>query len=173
MANCASCGSTIVVGGVTQSGLRFCGKKCAQNSALLVAAQSLPPDLVEQQVRALFQAACPKCGGEGPVDIRFNHRITSALYLTWWKTKSSVSCAKCAKKEQWGAIAHCMILGWWGFPWGIVGAPVQIGRNVSELLKAKSTEPSEALRLHVRRQLAANPPAEGVMSPYLRVPGAA
>lgn len=172
MASCATCGTTIVFGGIKDAGLQFCNKKCAENSGFLRTAASLPADLIEQHTRALFDGPCPKCGGPGPVDVRFNHRITSALYLTWWKTKASICCAKCGMREQWGSLAYCAGLGWWGIPWGILGTPVQIGRNVFEMSKAKRTEPSDALRTHVRRHLATQVPPPAAASPYVRVPGA-
>lgn len=171
MASCATCGSTIVFGGVKESGMQFCNQKCFQASPLVHAIAGVPQDLVEQHARALFEAPCPRCGGPGPVDVRFNHRITSVVYLSWWKTNASICCAKCGRKEQIGSLLYCTGLGWWGFPWGILGTPIQIGRNIVEMSKGKKAEPSEALRLHVRQHLATQIPPPAPPTPYVRVPG--
>jgi hypothetical protein len=55
------------------------------------------------------------------------------------------------------------LFGWWGFPWGIFGTPIQILRNLDRLGPSKGqTEPSDALVEIVRADLAtrliASPP---------------
>src|SRR5438105_2023640 len=154
MASCATCGTTILFGGINAGGMRFCNKKCAEKCIFLATAQSIPDDLVRSEAARVFAGQCPKCGGEGPTDLRFHHRVHSMIYLTQWKSHASMSCAACAKKQQIGSIFYCAGLGWWGFPFGLVITPVQIVRNINEIAKAKRTEPSEALLRHVRLVIA-------------------
>src|SRR4051812_17521519 len=132
MASCATCGTTILFGGVNAGGLKFCGKKCAAKNTLLTAAMAVPDDLVFSEALQVFEGKCPQCGGDGPIDLRYSHRIHSLVYISQWKSIGLISCAQCAKKKQLGSIAYCAGLGWWGFPWGIIGTPIQIARNISE-----------------------------------------
>ena len=44
-------------------------------------------------------------------------------------------------------VLFCLLLGWWGFPWGLILTPVQVVRNVSGMLSGReSSRPSEDLR---------------------------
>jgi hypothetical protein len=172
MASCATCGTSILFGGVKAGGFRFCGKKCAERSTFLATVSSIPDDLVRDEASKVFASTCPQCGGAGPVDLRYHHRVHSLIYLTQWKSHASLSCAACAKKKQIGSIFYCAGLGWWGFPFGLIVTPVQIGRNISEIAKGKRDQPSDALLRHVRLTIAQQSPAPGAPTPYVRDPAA-
>lgn len=169
MASCAACGTTIF-GGVKIDGNQYCNQKCATYAGVLRAAGSVPQDLVDQHVATVFNGTCPKCGGPGPVDIRKNHKITSMLVLSTWKTQSPICCAACGKKEQVKALVHCSLLGWWGIPNGIMRTPFHIGKNLKAIKANAATEPSEDLKRHVRLTLASRPGQDGG-SNYPRTPG--
>lgn len=171
MATCAACGTTIF-GGIKSEGNEFCNQRCASYAGLIRQAASLPQDLVDQEVAKIFNGSCAKCGGPGPVDIRHNHKIISMLVLTKWSTEAPISCAACGKKAQVGALVSCCLLGWWGFPNGLVRTPFQIAKNLKALKANKATEPSDALKRHVRLVLASRPQANE-FSNYPRVQGAA
>jgi hypothetical protein len=64
------------------------------------------------------------------------------------------------------AIATSSVLGWWGFPWGLLVTPVQIARNIVGLFATPDpASPSRALTDLVRRQLAEQMMAEGAAHP--------
>jgi hypothetical protein len=49
-----------------------------------------------------------------------------------------------------------LLLGWWGFPWGVLVTPLQLGRNVIGFFSVpEPTSPSPALENMLRLQLAA------------------
>jgi hypothetical protein len=49
------------------------------------------------------------------------------------------------------------LFGWWGFPWGILVTPVQVVRNIVNLVKnPDEKKPSETLRNIVRQSIASN-----------------
>lgn len=61
----------------------------------------------------------------------------------------------CARKRQAGDALFSLVLGWWGFPWGLIMTPVQIGRNVVGMFRnVDSTGPSENLERAVGMALA-------------------
>lgn len=165
MAKCDYCGTTIVFGGARDGNLRFCNDRCRQNGALIRASQQLPNEVVQQHLWAVFQGLCPKCGGNGPVDVHTSYRVWSALYLTSWNSRPEVCCRSCGTKKQLGDTAFCLFLGWWGFPWGIVMTPVQLCRNISGVFGGALTNPSPQLerfvRMHLAAQAAAPPPGAG------------
>jgi hypothetical protein len=155
MAKCDSCGTTILLGGKRQDGLRFCNDKCQSDGQLLAFAKSLPKELVLEKLGEVYNGSCPKCGGRGPVDVHNSYRIWSLLVLTSWSTHPIISCRSCARNQQLGHLLFSMVAGWWGFPWGIFITPVQLVRNVVALMGGpKPGNPSPILESFVRRQVA-------------------
>jgi hypothetical protein len=135
MATCDHCGTFILFGGKRLGGLRFCSDACLQKGSYRSAAQQLaqqvPEELVQQQVLAVHQGVCPKCGREGPIDVHVSHRVWSAIHLTSWKSRQHVSCRACAVKAQCGDALFSLLFGWWGFPFGLVLTPVHAARPQS------------------------------------------
>ena len=144
------------MGGVSAGAQRFCNGRCHQNAFILSAAQQIPPDAIERQVEEVFRGNCPQCRGLGPIDVHKVHRVWSALVLTRWTTTPQVSCRSCATKSQLGGVLSSAVLGWWGFPWGLILTPVQIGRNLAGICAGPdSSKPSASLRKLVQVNLGA------------------
>ena len=156
MATCDACGTTILFGGVKSADLRFCNAKCQAKGALLSLARQLPPDLIKQQTSSVYHGSCPKCHGPGPVDVHTSYLVWSALVVTSWKNTPQVSCKSCGVKSQLGNAAASLLVGWWGFPWGLVMTPVQIVRNVVGAMRHGSADgPSPNLERVVSMTIAA------------------
>jgi hypothetical protein len=155
MGTCAFCKSLILFGGRTDGGNKYCNDKCQQRAAIVAMSATIPPHVVQEHVWAVHQGACPRCRGKGPIDVHMLFRVWSALILTSWSNNQQVSCRACAVKTQIVAIAGCLVLGWWGIPWGLLMTPVQVTRNVIALMKAPDpTKPSPRLESFVRMSLA-------------------
>jgi len=135
VASFAYCQATIVFGGKQEGNLRFCNERCLIRGRLLVRSQSLPQGNVDAFVQKLHMGACPQCQGPGPVDVFTAHQVWSALFLTSWKSSAQSSCKSCGTKSQVKALLLSLVLGWWGFPWGLVMTPVQIVRNVRGMMR--------------------------------------
>jgi len=160
MAKCSYCNSTIVLGGVKDGELRFCNNNCHQSGALLHVASRIPDAEIVRRVTLVHQGNCPKCQRPGPVDVHTSHTIWSALVVTGWKSSPQVSCKPCGKKAKIQATVSSFFLGWWGFPWGLLGTPVQLSKNLYGLARSPAPErPSAQLerivRLTVAHELAA------------------
>lgn len=156
MTKCDYCGTTILFGGQQTGLLRFCNAQCAQKGTLVVASRQLPDSLVQQQVWAVHQGACPECSGPGPVDVDTSYRVWSALVVTQWSSHPRVSCRPCGVKAKMGDILVSGLAGWWGFPWGFIVTPVQLGRNIMGLVRSPdATKPSRQLETMVRTMLVA------------------
>ena len=156
MAQCGYCGTTILIGGVRDGNERYCNKRCHQNGYVLRAAKHVPEDVVERQTEEVFRGSCPKCRGPGPIDVHKIHRVWSALVLTHWSSAQRVCCRSCGIKGQLGSVLYCLVLGWWGFPWGLVLTPVQVTRNLIGMCGGReSSRPSPELRRLVQASLGA------------------
>jgi hypothetical protein len=133
VAKCAACGETILFGGVKQGDLRFCNAACQLKGQSLVAAARVPEHAAQARARDIHNSPCPRCKGPGPVDVHSSYWVWSALALTRWGTSQQLKCRRCAIKSQVGNMLFSGALGWWGFPWGFVFTPVQVGRNLVAL----------------------------------------
>jgi|SRR5271165_141668 len=156
MPKCSYCNSTIVIGGVREGDRRFCNQKCRQRGALLAVSQLIPEGEVKKRVAAIHQGPCPKCKRVGSIDVHTSHSIWSALVVTSWKSTPQVSCVACGRKAKVVATLGSVVLGWWGFPWGLVLTPIQITKNIWGFATAReSFTPSAQLEKVVRLSLAA------------------
>lgn len=155
MARCAYCNTVILFGGVKDQDLRFCNETCHKQGHVLLIAREVPEDLVAEQVAQLHEGPCPKCGGPGPVDVHTSHLVWSALVMTSWKSVPQVCCRSCGiKAKVWDTLLSGLF-GWWGFPWGLIFTPIQIGRNVVGMFSSPDPEiPSDQLEKNVRLALA-------------------
>jgi hypothetical protein len=157
MAKCDYCGSTIIFGGKLDPNGRFCNARCQGRGGLLALSRQLPEAAVQEQMWKAHQGPCPKCNGAGPVDVHVSHKVWSALLLTSWSSTPQMCCRSCGLKSQVAASAFSLILGWWGFPWGLVVTPVQIGRNLIGMASPPDpSKPSAQFEKIVRMTMAAN-----------------
>jgi hypothetical protein len=156
MAKCSYCNSIIVIGGVSEGALRFCNQQCQLSGRLLSAAKLVPDEAVRKRVLEIHQGPCPKCRRSGPVDIYTSHSIWSALIVTIWRSSPQVSCAPCGRKAKAFAAVGASLLGWWGFPWGLILTPIQVTRNLWGFIVTRPTMiPSAQLEKIARLSLAA------------------
>ncbi len=155
MASCAACRSTILFGGSRLADLRFCNDTCAANARVAIAAREVPQAEANLLAARIHAGRCPKCSGTGPVDVRTSHEIWSAIFMTRWSAIRQLSCRKCGVKRQLTSTLGSAVLGWWGFPWGLVMTPVQVIRNIVGMVRPHDPrQPSEQLVRHARLLLA-------------------
>jgi hypothetical protein len=164
MATCNYCGSTILFGGSRDGDIRYCNARCQQSGRLLAISNQIPQTQLEEHLWKTHQGACPKCGGSGPIDVHKSYRVWSALVLTQWSSSLQVSCRPCGLKKQMADAGFSALLGWWGFPWGLLVTPVQVGRNIWSAARPPdplkpSPQLEKVLRLSIARQaVMASPP---------------
>jgi hypothetical protein len=155
MSKCAYCGATIVFGGSRVGDQRYCNSTCAQRGALLALSRQMPESVINQQVLTVHQGHCPQCGGSGPIDVHTSYKVYSFLVITRWMNTPQISCRPCGVKKQMTGLAISLVLGWWGFPWGLIMTPVQIVRNLSGAFSGPDPiRPSDQLERLVRVNIA-------------------
>lgn len=156
MANCSYCNSWIIFGARKDAFGTYCSDKCQVFGNCLAASNSVPQVEIDREIEVLLKKPCPRCGRPGPVDFHKSYKVWSALILTSWSTNPDISCKSCATMRQLEAIAFSGVLGWWGFPWGIILTPVQVSRNLIDMVKKTSPgKSSPMLERAVRFQVGA------------------
>lgn len=76
---------------------------------------------------------CPYCRNPNKkINATVTHTVQSFLIVTTSKKAIKIGCADCLEKQNNDAILSSAILGWWGFPWGIIKTPIYIWRNFQE-----------------------------------------
>lgn len=155
MASCTACGTTIIFGGTRVGDARYCSDTCAANGPLLARARQISDADAIVYASRIHGGKCPLCSGPGPVDVRTSHQVWSAILMTRWKSTPQISCRKCGVNAQVSDLAISTLAGWWGFPWGLLVTPVQIGRNIVDMSFAPNpARPSVKLVQQARLMLA-------------------
>lgn len=156
MPNCTYCNSFFLFGGAKDDTGRYCNDQCRTMGNLLDHSKNLPVTELENLIDDVHQGDCPRCHGPGPVDIHKAHKIWSIVFLTSWNSSPELSCKKCGVQRQVSAFFSSSVMGWWGIPWGIIFTPVQMIKNIVEMLGGpKKSTPSELLERFVRIQATA------------------
>ena len=123
---------------------------------MLSLSRQLPESSVRESLWSVHRGNCPKCQGPGPVDVHVSHRVWSALFLTRWTSTPQVSCRSCGIRSQLAGAGYSLVLGWWGFPWGFIMTPIQIGRNIFGMMKGPDpAQPSAQLERAIRLTIVA------------------
>ena len=155
MAKCSFCGTTILFGGIRDREVRFCSKKCHQKGYALVAAKEIPKQVIDERAGTIHRGRCPRCQGNGPIDVHTSYRIYSVIVYSSWSSRPHVCCRSCGLRSQLADAVFSFLLGWWGFPWGLVMTPIQLGRNIAGMLSNhEEARPSEQLKHLVSIQIA-------------------
>jgi hypothetical protein len=156
MASCAACGQTILFGGKRVGERRFCNDKCAAAGTVLTLADSLPDAAISARVWEIHNGRCPVCAGAGPIDVHSSYRVWSGLVVTSHSTRLNLGCRRCGNRARLKDAGFSLLFGWWGFPWGLIWTPIQIGRNINAMMRSEENgTPSAQLSQIVRVQMAA------------------
>ena len=155
MATCAACGTTILFGGSEVQGRRVCNARCAAAMNESLAKETIPEAVALERAQAIRTGTCPKCNGVGQtIEIQHAHRCISYLVATSRSSRMLLACHSCGNKLRIRESLLSLVAGWWGFPWGFIFTPVQIGRNISKMFAAPGVGPSPELVSAARAILA-------------------
>lgn len=136
------------------------------------ASVDIPEQRIIEHALEIRNGACPSCRGrESRIEVRKYYWVWSAVLFTRWGTSSKVCCKKCGTESNLISVASCLLLGWWGVPWGIFITPVQIVSNIVAMFRRFNTsKPSAELILAARLKLAEAVLGEqGVAQPQIDV----
>lgn len=146
MLSCDLCDATILWGGVKNANTRYCDAKCANAAAYLrTVREAIPPHVLASEIAAVHNAPCPRCTRPARIDYYHVHSIWSLIILTKISRTQVRCCRRCARKHQAFQHLGSMLVGWWSIPFGPIATLIQIARNIAELSKRESPEPSRRL----------------------------
>lgn len=108
--------------------------------------RQVTPTDVEGYSNLLRDLPCPFCGR---TDEKLNgavlHTVKSFVVFTSYRKRLIIGCPTTLNKKINLAILSTFLLGWWGFPWGLIRTPQYIYLNLKEKKKIKTKEPNNAL----------------------------
>jgi hypothetical protein len=156
MSKCATCGKSIIAGGIRDHGFRFCSKPCHQRKASYIAKMRAIPDaVVKIEVEKIRHMRCARCKKNSGVEMHKSAFVWSMIFMTRFGEHKHVCCKTCALKSQAMDTVRTALFGWWGIPFGLIMTPISIVSNVSQMIiTARRTQPSSALSEFARERLA-------------------
>ena len=101
---------------------------------------------IEKYAKILQRLPCPICdNSHEKLNGTFAHTVKSFILFTNYRSEISVACSLCLDKINNQAIISTALLGWWGFPWGIIKTPYYIYKNLKQKSANKDDFPNSAL----------------------------
>ncbi|MCP4377494.1 MAG: hypothetical protein GY794_15125 [bacterium] len=153
---CDFCGQSVRFSTVEDEGQKFCSDDCLRNARLMEASVDIPEQEILKRAAEIQDGPCPACGGGGSrIEWRKSYWVWSALFFTRWGTSAKFCCKKCGIQANLLSIGSCLMLGWWGFPFGLLLTPIQIIANTAAIFRRfdKSKHPEDVMQA-ARLQLA-------------------
>jgi hypothetical protein len=72
----------------------------------------------------LRKLPCPICNGAfEKLNATLTATVISFVVMTNYSKKVKIGCPECLDKQNNNAMIKSALLGWWGFPWGLVRTP--------------------------------------------------
>jgi hypothetical protein len=111
-----------------------------------IAAKEFTVTDVENYANLLRDLPCPLCHR---TDEKLNGTIAytarSIIVMTITRKKPYIGCPTCLNRKNNFAIATTALLGWWGFPWGLIRTPQYIYLNFKAKKTIRSPRPNDVL----------------------------
>lgn len=156
---CDHCGKSTFPGGFVDQGQRFCSEACLQTLRSLEATANMPAHEILGHAMRIRSGPCPKCRRRNGInDARRQYWVWSALVLASWGHDCRIQCRRCGVRGNLECIGSSLLLGPWSIK-GIFLTPVQIIRNIGEMMRKDPDSPSDEClqltRLQLGRQMVA------------------
>lgn len=94
------------------------------DSNLLKCINTLVEELTIEEFDDLSQQitnhTCPTCNSDNATNISMVGEVISIILFTQYDKKIKIGCTDCLNKSNTKAQLKSSILGWWGFPFGII-----------------------------------------------------
>lgn len=92
---------------------------------LLTGIQAQTKELSEEEVYELRDKlkglGCPNCGNSNQGLVGgIIRKVRSYLIMTHYEKRTMIACKECVETERKNQLIKNSLLGWWGFPWGLL-----------------------------------------------------
>lgn len=90
-------------------------------------------DELDQYCDLIAELNCPLCGSRNSrINATMVKEVMSFILITNYSSKIKVGCQSCLDKANESATLKTALLGWWGFPWGLIRTPMALFANVKK-----------------------------------------
>jgi len=97
---------------------------------------------------------CPVCGSTSSrLNATMTGNVVSFIVFTNYEKKLLVACPDCLAKANKNAMIKSALLGWWGFPWGIIKTIQALIFNNKLSGQTRIAEPNDMLKGFVIGQI--------------------
>ena len=101
---------------------------------------------IENYSKILRALPCPICGDTlTRLNGTVSHTVKSFIIFTSYGTEPTIACPSCLDEKNNNAIVSTALLGWWGFPWGLLKTPLYIYRNIKAKTQNKVDHSNDTL----------------------------
>lgn len=101
---------------------------------------------LETYAEKLRKIACPICNQtHKKLNGTIAYTVKSFVFFSSFGIKPIIACPECLDKENNNSISSTLLLGWWGFPWGILKTPIYIYKNMKIKSQNHLEKPNETL----------------------------
>ena len=150
---CDHCGSSLFPNGFVDQGQRFCSDACLRTLRSLEATANMPAHEILDHAMRIRSGPCPKCRRRNGInDARRQYWVWSALVFASWGHDCRIQCRSCGVRGNLECIGSSLLLGPWSVK-GIFLTPLQIVRNIGEMMKKDPESPSDECLQLTRLQL--------------------
>jgi hypothetical protein len=96
--------------------------------------------------KKLRDLPCPLCGNKtSKLNGTVMHTVKSFVLFSTFRQEPIIGCPDCLDKKNQESITSTAILGWWGFPSGLLKTPLYIYNNIKSKKQNRILEPNETL----------------------------
>ncbi|MDB5013454.1 MAG: hypothetical protein JWQ25_1656 [Daejeonella sp.] len=97
---------------------------------------------------------CPVCKSTNEkLNATITSSVVSFLIMTTYKKELKIACPDCLDKQNNRAMIKSALLGWWGFPWGIIRTPQALLFNNKMKRQNRVSEPNDLLNAFVYNRI--------------------
>lgn len=100
-------------------------KKRGLDENLLIGIEAQTKEFTKEEVYEVIEKVkgldCPSCGKPKQVLVGgVIRKVRSYLIMTQYETRPMIACKVCVEEERKSQLIKNSLLGWWGFPWGLL-----------------------------------------------------
>lgn len=132
MPRCSHCKKWII-GGIRQDELRFCSAACYEDGYLCQLVEGIDDEFMANMILKVHRQPCPKCKGDGPIDLYVCHTATACFLYFQWEDSPKICCRRCGIQHIRNGVLWTAFFGWWHW-FGPITAIWQIINGMKQLI---------------------------------------
>jgi hypothetical protein len=102
----------------------------------------------------LRKLPCPVCNGEfEKLNATITATVISFLVMTNYRKEFKIACPDCLDKLNKNATIKSALMGWWGFPWGLIRTPKALMFNSKMKKEHHNPEANDIFRTFVLQRV--------------------